>query len=61
MNFRKNGDKVKLLRDILYTKEKPYTPEDNDEASTSNTHYRRTSNRFQGVSEKGSGLDLHQN
>ena len=33
----KNGDKVKLVRDILYINGKPYIPEDEDEASGSTT------------------------
>ena len=46
---RKNGDKVKLVRDILYINGKPYIPEDEDEASGSTTPDRRTPNKFQGV------------
>ena len=57
---RKNGDKVKLVRDILYINGKPYIPEDEDEASGSTTPDRRTPNKFQGVSKKDGGLALHQ-
>ena len=49
---RKNWDKVKLVRDILYINGKPYIPEDEDEASGSTTPDRRTPNKFQGVSKK---------
>ena len=48
---RKNEDKVKLVKDILYINGKPYIPEDEDEVSGSITPDRRTSNEFQGLSK----------